>query len=100
MFWITADGYLRRDTEALPDACEVDVGTLEPARHLLFFWVEGYDGGGRQVLARFVDVETGVIEQAADADIGDTPEALADGIEAVVAELRQRGASFVLEGAR
>ena len=100
MFWVTAEGHLRRDTEALPDACEADVGTLEPARHLLLFRVEGYDGGGRQVLARFVDVETGVIEQAADAHIGDTPEALADGIEAVVGELRHRGALFVLEGAR
>lgn len=99
MFWITSDGRLRRDTEALPDECEVDVGTLEPARHLLFFRVEGQDGGGRKVLARFVDVETGIIEQAADIDIGDSPEALADGIETVVAELRHRGASFVLEGA-
>ncbi len=99
MFWVTADGRLRRDNEALPDGCEVDPGTLEPARGLLVVRVENYDGRGRQVLARFTDVETGVIQQAADTDVGDSPAALADGIEEVVGRLREQGASFVLEGA-
>ncbi len=96
--WLTADDRLRRNQDALPDGCEVEPGSLEPARGLLQITVDDIDSTSRQIVIRRVDVETGVITHQAD----DYAPKTADGTVRVMAdlfeELQASGAGIVLAG--